>query len=49
LNFNGNDLVCLEDEYGIFGGAAGAANLGLEAVNTASAQTNQSGSYSRER
>ena len=23
LNFNGNDLVCLQHEYGIFGGAAG--------------------------
>jgi hypothetical protein len=22
LNFNGNDLVCLQHEYGIFGGAA---------------------------
>jgi len=24
LNFNGNDLVCLQHEYGIFGGAAGS-------------------------
>jgi glycosyltransferase involved in cell wall biosynthesis len=24
LNFNGNDLVCLQHEYGIFGGPAGA-------------------------
>jgi hypothetical protein len=23
LNFNGNDLVCLQHEYGIYGGAAG--------------------------
>jgi hypothetical protein len=24
LNFNGNDLVCMQHEYGIFGGAAGS-------------------------
>src|ERR1700733_9743307 len=24
LNFNGNDLVCLQHEYGIFGGVAGS-------------------------
>ena len=24
LNFNGNDMVCLQHEYGIFGGAAGS-------------------------
>jgi glycosyltransferase involved in cell wall biosynthesis len=29
LNFNGNDLVCLQHEYGIFGGAAGCYILAL--------------------
>jgi glycosyltransferase involved in cell wall biosynthesis len=29
LNFNGNDLVCLQHEYGIFGGAAGKHILAL--------------------
>ena len=29
LNFNGNDLVCLQHEYGIFGGAAGHYILAL--------------------
>jgi glycosyltransferase involved in cell wall biosynthesis len=29
LNFNGNDLVCLQHEYGIFGGMAGSHLLGL--------------------
>jgi glycosyltransferase involved in cell wall biosynthesis len=29
LNFNGNDLVCLQHEYGIFGGLAGSHILGL--------------------
>ena len=29
LNFNGNDLVCLQHEYGIFGGAAGRYVLAL--------------------
>jgi glycosyltransferase involved in cell wall biosynthesis len=29
LNFNGNDLVCLQHEYGIFGGAAGGHVLEL--------------------
>ncbi|MFZ0393891.1 MAG: glycosyltransferase family 4 protein [Terracidiphilus sp.] len=29
LNFNGNDLVCLQHEYGIFGGAAGRYILTL--------------------
>jgi glycosyltransferase involved in cell wall biosynthesis len=29
LNFNGNDLVCLQHEYGIFGGAAGRYVLTL--------------------
>jgi len=29
LNFNGNDLVCLQHEYGIFGGAAGKYILTL--------------------
>jgi glycosyltransferase involved in cell wall biosynthesis len=29
LNFNGNDLVCLQHEYGIFGGAAGSYILSL--------------------
>ncbi len=29
LNFNGNDLVCLQHEYGIFGGIAGSHILGL--------------------
>ena len=29
LNFNGNDLVCLQHEYGIFGGVAGRHILGL--------------------
>ena len=29
LNFNGNDLVCLQHEYGIYGGAAGAHILTL--------------------
>lgn len=29
LNFNGNDLVCLQHEYGIFGGAAGSHVLAL--------------------
>jgi len=29
LNFNGNDLVCLQHEYGIFGGAAGRYILSL--------------------
>ena len=29
LNFNGNDLVCLQHEYGIFGGAAGSHILAL--------------------
>src|ERR1035441_7862386 len=24
LNFNGNDLVCLQHEYGIYGGSAGS-------------------------
>ena len=29
LNFNGNDLVCLQFEYGIFGGPAGSHILAL--------------------
>lgn len=29
LNFNGNDLVCLQHEYGIFGGTAGSHILSL--------------------
>ena len=29
LNFNGNDLVCLQHEYGIFGGVAGSHILTL--------------------
>jgi glycosyltransferase involved in cell wall biosynthesis len=29
LNFNGNDLVCLQHEYGIFGGVAGSHVLTL--------------------
>jgi glycosyltransferase involved in cell wall biosynthesis len=29
LNFNGNDIVCLQHEYGIFGGAAGRYVLTL--------------------
>jgi len=29
LNFNGNDLVCLQHEYGIYGGVAGAHILTL--------------------
>lgn len=29
LNFNGNDLVCLQHEYGIFGGTAGSHILAL--------------------
>lgn len=29
LNFNGNDLVCLQHEYGIFGGVAGSCILVL--------------------
>jgi glycosyltransferase involved in cell wall biosynthesis len=29
LNFNGNDLVCLQHEYGIFGGVAGGHILAL--------------------
>src|SRR5579872_4521679 len=29
LNFNGNDLVCLQHEYGIFGGSAGGHILSL--------------------
>jgi glycosyltransferase involved in cell wall biosynthesis len=29
LNFNGNDLVCLQHEYGIFGGVAGSYVLAL--------------------
>jgi glycosyltransferase involved in cell wall biosynthesis len=29
LNFNGNDLVCLQHEYGIFGGASGRYILAL--------------------
>src|SRR3984957_9707625 len=29
LNFNGNDLVCLQHEYGIFGGIAGSYILTL--------------------
>jgi glycosyltransferase involved in cell wall biosynthesis len=29
LNFNGNDLVCLQHEYGIFGGVAGGYILAL--------------------
>ena len=29
LNFNGNDLVCLQHEYGIYGGAAGHHILAL--------------------
>ena len=29
LNFNGNDLVCLQHEYGIFGGEAGSHILSL--------------------
>jgi glycosyltransferase involved in cell wall biosynthesis len=29
LNFNGNDLVCLQHEYGIFGGPAGSHILSL--------------------
>src|SRR5580693_3207729 len=29
LNFNGNDLVCLQHEYGIFGGVAGSYILTL--------------------
>ncbi len=29
LNFNGNDLVCLQHEYGIFGGVAGEFILSL--------------------
>ena len=29
LNFNGNDLVCLQHEYGIYGGSAGSHILAL--------------------
>src|SRR6202453_3328679 len=29
LNFNGNDLVCIQHEYGIYGGVAGAYILTL--------------------
>lgn len=29
LNFNGNDLICLQHEYGIFGGEAGSHILSL--------------------
>ena len=29
LNFNGNDLVCLQHEYGIYGGSAGRYILAL--------------------
>ncbi len=29
LNFNGNDLVCMQHEYGIFGGIAGSHILSL--------------------
>ncbi|MGB9416697.1 MAG: glycosyl transferase family 1, partial [Acidobacteriaceae bacterium] len=29
LNFNGNDLVCMQHEYGIFGGVAGSHILTL--------------------
>jgi glycosyltransferase involved in cell wall biosynthesis len=29
LNFNGNDLVCMQHEYGIFGGTAGSHILAL--------------------
>ena len=29
LNFNGNDLVCLQHEYGIYGGTAGSHILTL--------------------
>jgi len=29
LNFNGNDLVCLQHEYGIYGGSAGSHILTL--------------------
>ncbi len=29
LNFNGNDLVCLQHEYGIYGGSAGSHILSL--------------------
>ncbi len=29
LNFNGNDLVCMQHEYGIFGGVAGSYILSL--------------------
>ena len=29
LNFNGNDLVCLQHEYGIFGGVAGSYILAI--------------------
>src|SRR5665213_216382 len=29
LNFNGNDLVCMQHEYGIFGGVAGSHVLAL--------------------
>jgi len=29
LNFNGNDLVCLQHEYGIYGGIAGSHILTL--------------------
>jgi len=29
LNFNGNDLVCLQHEYGIYGGASGSHILTL--------------------
>jgi hypothetical protein len=29
LNFNGNDLVCMQHEYGIFGGPAGSHVLAL--------------------
>ena len=29
LNFNGNDLVCLQHEYGIYGGTAGSHILAL--------------------
>ena len=29
LNYNGNDLVCLQHEYGIYGGAAGRYILAL--------------------
>lgn len=31
LNFNGNDLVCLQHEYGIYGGTAGGHILTLPA------------------